>query len=397
MFLVKQYIKQQLKRYASLPKWHKVIVISAGSIIFIFLFTHIGAFFVNFKFNSASKFIVATSQVEQKNVKVNVRASGIVQPLTTIVVKSQVDGIILNATFIEGQMVEQGQLLFEIDPAPFQALYNQSVANLSKAQAELQNAQLQLQKSESLYKNKFVSEQDYEQAIANCEAAQATVQAAMAALDAAGVNLRFTKIYSPITGIAGQMLVDPGNAIKAAAGTSLVSINQINPVKVLFSIPEEHLPDLIKNIHNLDNLSVTAHTENTVCTEHFSKLAFVDNKVNSLNGMIALKAEFCNCNLAFWPGQFVGVSLTIKNLLNTLVVPNRAVQVGQQGTYVYVAIPVKHTKKSFFAKVKKTLVKIGPIIQDETAIIEGLQLKQIVITEGHSHLVDNEIVEIYAH
>ncbi|MGD0466456.1 MAG: efflux RND transporter periplasmic adaptor subunit [Gammaproteobacteria bacterium] len=397
MFFVKQKIKQYVKKYGNLSSWHKLIVGGCGLALTVFLFTHIVAFLVNFKFHTVPKFIVATDKVVQKNVNINVNASGTVQPLTTIIVKSQVDGIILNATFTEGQMVQQGQLLFEIDPCPLQALYNQAVANLSRDQAELENAKLQLQKSETLHVNKFVSDQDYQQAIANFNAATAVVQASMAALDAAGVQLRFTKIYSPITGVTGQILVNPGNLIKTAAGTGLVSINQINPINVLFSIPEEHLPELIKNINNLEKLTVMAHTEGRVCTEHLSRLTFVDNQVDSLNGMIALKAEFCNCNLAFWPGQFVNISITIKNLLDALVVPNRAVQVGQQGTYVYIAEPIKPNKKGIFAKVKKILVKTGPVLQDETAIIDGLQFGQIVVTEGHSHLVDNDIVEIYAY
>ena len=391
------FVKQCVKKYNNLSRWHKLIVGSCGLLLIVFLFTHAVTFFVNFKFNSLPKFIVATDKVVQKNVKVNVNASGTVQPLTTIIVKSQVDGVILNATFREGQMVQRGQLLFEIDPSPLQAVYNQAIANLARYQAELQNAQLQLQKSEKLYIDKFVSDQDHQQAIANFKAAKATVQASMAAVDAADVQLRFTKIYSPIAGVVGQILINPGNLIKTAAGTGLVSINQINPVNVLFSIPEEHLPELIKNISNLENLVVMAHTEGRACSEHRSRLTFVDNQVNSLNGMIGLKAEFCNCNLAFWPGQFVNIGVTIKNLLNALVVPNRAVQVGQQGAYVYVADPIKTHKKGCFAKVKKTLVKIGPVMQDETAIMDGLQFGQIVVTEGQSHLVDNDIVEIYAH
>ena len=124
---------------------------------------------------------------------------------------------------------------------------------------------------------------------------------------------------------------------------------------------------------------------------------FFDNKIDDLNGTITLKAEFCNCDLSLWPGQFVNVRLTVKKLPNALVVPNRAIQVGQQGAYVYVAEKTKNNKKSYFAKAKKTLVKTGPVLENETVVTDGVQAGQIVITEGHAHLIDNTIVEIYEH
>lgn len=332
-----------------------------------------------------------------KNIDVNVKASGIVQPLNTIMVKSQIDGTILNASFQEGQIVNKGQLLFEIDPLPLKAIYNQAVATLAKNEAELKNTILQLQKSERLYKNKFVSEQDYQQAQANFEVTQSIVQGSKAALDAAKLQFDFTKIYSPITGVAGQILVNPGNVIRSAAGTNLVNINQITPVNIVFSIPEDHLSELIKNINNLQNLPVKVHVENKKCKERFGKLIFINNEINNLNGMISLKAEFCNCDLAFWPGQFINVTLIIKKISNALVVPSRAIQVGQAGTYVYVAEKIKPNKQGYFAKVKRVLVKVGTMMQDEIEVIDGLQAGQIVVTEGHTHLVDDEIVEIYAH
>jgi multidrug efflux system membrane fusion protein len=220
---------------------------------------------------------------------------------------------------------------------------------------------------------------------------EASVQASVAAVESAKVQLDFTKIYSPITGVTGQILIDPGNAIKAATGVGLVNINQTNPVNVLFTIPEEYLPELIRNINNLEDLTVHLSGFSNV-----GKLIFIDNQVDNLNGTIALKAEFCNCDLALWPGQFVNISLVIKNLTNALIVPSRAIQICQQGAYVYVAEKIKTRKKSYVAKAKKTLVKIGDVIDSETVVISGLQDGQIVITEGQAHLIDNTIVEVYA-
>lgn len=371
---------------------NKLIKIFAGILIIIFLFTHVIKSILNFKFHSYAPLVVAVHPVMQKDVKINVTASGKVQPFSTVSIRPQIDGIILNTAFVEGQMVQKGQLLFEIDPASLQALHNQALANLERSKADLINADLQLQKYNKLYKNRFVSDQDYQQTLANFKMIEASVAASVAAVDAAKVQLDFTKIYSPITGVAGQIFVDTGNAVKAMTGTSLVNINQVNPINVLFNLPEEHLPELIKNINNLQELTVNLSGFNNV-----GKLIFFDNEVDNLNGTIALKAEFCNCDLSLWPGKFVNVSLAIKNLPNALVVPSRAIQVGQQGAYVYVTEKTKGNKKSYFAKAKKTLVTIGSVLDEETVIVDGLQAGQIVITEGHSHVADNSIVEIYEH
>lgn len=371
-------------------KNNKAIKIFAAILIVIFLFSHVVKSIFNFKFNSSSPFVVVAAPVLQKDVNINVKASGRVQPISTVIIKPQIDGIILNSSFIEGKIVHKGQLLFEIEPASLQAMYNQAVANLARSKADLQNADLQLQKYKKLYKNSFVSDQDYQQIVANFKMMEASSAAASAALDAAKVQLNFTKIYSPIHGVAGQILVDTGNAIKAASGVALVSINQVHPINVLFNIPEEHLSQLIKNINNLDKLAIKLPEFDNV-----GKLVFFDNQVNSLNGTIALKAEFCNCDLSLWPGQFVNISLTINKLSNALVVPTRAVQVGQQGTYVYVAQKTKNKKKSYYATAKKTFVTTGAVLKNETVITNGLQPGQIVVTEGHAHLIDNSIVEIY--
>ncbi len=385
-----ELVRSGFNKYYRFSKQYRLTAIACVLLLCVSLFTHVITIFSNFKFNSKQKFVVAASKVIQKNVKVDIGSSGNVQPLTTIVVKSQIDGIIINAGFKEGELVRSGQLLFEIDPEPLQAAYDQARANLARDRAQLQNSCLQLKKYEKLHRNKFVSDLDYEQILTNFKESEAMVQASIAAVDAARVQLEFTKIYAPITGTVGQILIDPGNAIKASAGASLVSINQMNPINVLFTIPEEHLPELIKNINDLENLEVKLGNE-----EKIGKLIFLDNQVNSLNGMITLKAEFCNCDLAFWPGQFVNIVLTIKQLSNALVVPSRAVQEGQQGAYVYIAEKIKDNKNSYFAKVKRVLVKTGPITKDQIVVVDGLQFGQTVVTEGHGHLTDDDIVEIY--
>lgn len=369
---------------------NKLIKIIAGILISIFLFTHVVKSLFNFKSYSSHPFTVAVIPVIAKDVSINLHASGKVQAATTIVVKPQVDGIIFNTHFTEGKMVQKGQLLFEIDPATLQAIYNQATANLARTKADFKNTELQLQKYKKLYKNSFVSTQDFQQILTNFEMSKASMQAATAAVEAAKVQLNFTKIYSPIAGVTGQILIDSGNAVKAGIG--LVSINQINPINVQFNIPEEHLPELIKNINSLDKLSVQlAEFKNA------GKLIFFDNQVDNLNGTVTLKAEFCNCDLTLWPGQFVNIILTVKKVPNALVVPNHAVKVGQQGTYVYIAEKIKNNKKSYLATAKKTLVTLGPVLGNETVIINGVQAGQIVITEGQAHLTDNATVEIYEH
>ncbi len=371
---------------------HKSIAITIVSLILVVLFGHYVRCLFKAKFaNNIQNFVVTAHAVQKKDIPIIINANGKVQSITSVLIKPQVDGIILNAYFKEGAMVTKGQLLFEIDPSTLQAIYNQATANLNRSLADLKNAELQLDKYTKLYQKKFIAEQDYQQILANFKISKANNEAATAALDASKVQLDFTKIYSPINGIAGQILVKPGNVIKMVSNVGLVNINQLNPIQVAFTVPDEYLAELSRNIGQLEKFKVKLTDYDKI-----GRLVFLDNHVDELSGTILLKAEFCNANYALWPGKFVNIDLHIKTLPQALVVPNRAVQFGQQGNYVYVVEKIKTFKNSYIGKTKRISVKITEIFNNETVISDGLQADQLVVTEGHGHLTDNMIVEIYA-
>lgn len=371
---------------------HKSIVITIVSLIFVFLFGHYVRLLFKIKFtNNIQNFVVKVHLVEKKDIPIIIHANGKVQPITSVLINPQVDGVILNAHFKEGSMVTKDQLLFEIDPSTLQAVYNQATANLNRSLADLKNAELQLDKYTKLYQKKIIAEQDYQQILANFKISKANNEAALAALDASKVQLNFTKIYSPINGIAGQILVKPGNVIKMSSNVGLVKLNQLNPIQVAFTIPDEYLSVLAENVNQLEKFTVKLTDYDKP-----GRLVFVDNHVDELSGTILLKAEFCNANYALWPGKYVNIDLHIKTLPQALVVPNRAVQIGQQGHYVYVVEKIKTFKNSYISKTKRISVKVDEIFNNETVILDGLQACQLVVTEGHSHLTDNMMVEIYA-
>ena len=387
---------------------HKKISIVAIILTTIFFVTHGIKYFFSPKPSSFAVMVVKVDPVIQKDVEVEILVSGLVQPSAIIGLQAQTNGTVLNTNFKKGQLVEKGQLLFEIEDSLQKAAYNQAIANLDKSKANLKNSELELKKHNELYDNNVISDQEYQQVLTKYEVAKAAYTEAEAGVDTAKIQLGYTKVYSPITGVAGEILLDPGNIVKAGAET-LVNIHQVNPVNILFNLSEAHLPDLMKSINNLDLFKVSLvdyYMGNSNCMNDIynynkdsnqGKLIFVNNTVDHLNGTIALKAEFSNNSLYLWPGQFVNLNFTIKKLADVLVVPSRAVQSSQQGTYVYVAEKKKRSKKQF-AKVKKTLVEIGSILKEEIVIINGLSKGQMVVTEGHGHLIDNSIVEMtYEH
>ena len=371
---------------------HKSMAITIVSLILVVLFSHYIRYLFKIKFTkNIQNFVITAHPVQKKDIPIIINANGKVQSITSVLIKPQVDGMILNAYFEEGSMVTKGQLLFEIDPSTLQAVHNQATANFNRSLADLKNAELQLDKYTKLYQKKFVAEQDYQQILANFKISKANNEAAIAALDASKVQLDFTKIYSPINGIAGEILVKPGNVIKMASNVGLVNINQLNPIQVAFTVPDEYLSELAKNVNQSEKFKVKLTDYNKL-----GRLVFLDNHVDELSGTILLKAEFCNANYVLWPGKFVNIDLHVKTLTQALVVPNRAVQFGQQGNYVYVVEKIKNFTNSYIGKTKRVSVKISEIFNNETVILDGLQADQSVVTEGHSHLIDNMVVEIYA-
>jgi multidrug efflux system membrane fusion protein len=272
---------------------------------------------------------VVTAQVTAKTVPEQIQAIGNVQAYATVAVKARVDGELTGVYFKEGQAVHKDELLFTIDPRPLQAQLSQTEANLARDQALLQNALAEERRYADLIRKNFASQETYVQVRTNLAAAQATVRADEAAIENAKLQLAYTHIYSPLDGIAGQLLIQSGNLIKANDSNPLVVIDQISPIYVEFAVPEQYLP-AIRNHMASSPLAVQVAPEGED-TKPVGSLTFIDNSVDTATGTIKLKATFANLDRTLWPGQFVRIKLLLAEQENVIVLPSQAVQFGPQG------------------------------------------------------------------
>ncbi|PYQ26910.1 MAG: efflux RND transporter periplasmic adaptor subunit [Acidobacteria bacterium] len=319
---------------------------------------------------------VTVAQVVKKNVPLEIEAIGNVQPLSTVEIRALAGGQLMRVWFKEGDDVARGQMLFTIDPRPYQATLQQAQANLARDEALLRNAESQQARYDDLVKKDYVTKEEYSRIVSAAEAARAVAAADRAAAENARLQLSYCEIRSPITGRTGGLKVYAGNLVKANDTTPLVVINQIEPVRVQFSIPQDQLA----TIHT----SVTTNTE-VHAGQARGTLSFIDNAVDPRTGTIALKATFPNRDRSLWPGQFVTVAMKVAERDDAIVVPARAVQVGQKGQYVYV--------------VNGNAVEMRPIavfrtIGQDTIVDKGLAVGEVVVTDGQLRLTPKSKIEI---
>lgn len=321
----------------------------------------------------------------QKAVPIQIRAVGNVEPYTTVSVKSQVTGVLQQAHFKEGQDVKKGQLLFTIDSRPLEAALKQAEANLARDVAQLKNLREQVRRYAELVEKNYVSREQYDQIKTNADAAESVVDADKAAVDNAKVQLSYCYIYAPVNGRVGSLLINEGNLIRLNDGAPLVVINQINPINVTFAVPEQHLADLKRHMAG-GKLKADARFQSDEGRPEQGVLAFVDNAVDRSTGTIKLKAEFSNQERRLWPGQFVNVALTLATQGDAVVIPSEAVQVGQEGQYVFV---VKEDKR-----VEVRPVTIGSTNEGLAIIAKGLAVGEQVVREGQFLLGPESRVDI---
>jgi membrane fusion protein, multidrug efflux system len=327
---------------------------------------------------------VTVASVIAKTVPVRLYAIGNVEPFTTVAVKARVDGQILSVHFNEGDEVRQGQLLFEIDPRPFAAALQQVQANLLRDRALVDRAADQEKRYKELLQKKFISPDAYGQVKTNLDSAAATIRADEASIASARLQLEYCSIRSPVTGYAGKIAIQRGNLVKANDTGPLVTINQVVPIYVSFSVPEQNLSDV--RLHQAKgDLHVQANVPH-VATPIEGKLIFVDNSADLSTGTIKLKATFPNKDKAMWPGQFVNVGLTLYEQRDAIVAPSVAVQNGPNGQYVFV-LKTDQT-------VEMRPIKIARTEGDATVVAGGLQVGDQVVTVGQLRLAPGMRVDI---
>jgi len=320
---------------------------------------------------------------------IEVAAIGNVQSIATVMIKSRIDGEIAQVHFEEGQEVKAGDLLFSLDDRVARAQLQQSEANLERDRAQLRRFQLEVARQTGLANRGIAPAQKLEDVMTSEAVFEATVRATEAAVETARISLNFTTIRAPITGRTGAVALKRGNVVKAVdtvpTVTPMVIITQLRPIYVTFTVPERHLGDLRASLVS-GRLPVVVTIPGSPLNPIAGQLTFIDNQVDAATGTVALKATFANDDGRLWPGQFVNVTVTLGVQANALAVPSTAIQVGQNGPYVFVIRPD--------STVELRLVRVDRSVTNKAVIAEGLAAGERVVVDGQLRLTNGTRVTV---
>jgi multidrug efflux system membrane fusion protein len=327
---------------------------------------------------------VKIGDVMQQNIPVQINAIGNVEAYNTVSVKTLVGGEIIGVHFKDGQDVQQGDVLFQIDPRPYEAALKQAEAQLARDVAQAKNSEEQARRYEILVQKDYVSKDQYDQLRSTADSLAAAVQADKANVDNGRLQLAYCTIKSPIDGRVGSVLINKGNVIKANDLT-MVTINKIAPIYVTFSLPEQNLANIKKYMAE-GSLQVDAVIPGDENRPAHGKLTFINNAVDTATGTIQLKGTFENKDKRLWPGQFINVVLTLTTQRNAVVMPAAALQTGQQGQYVFVVKP------DF--TVESRPVTVAWSYGDLAVVAQGVTPGEKVVTDGQLNLITGVHVEL---
>jgi multidrug efflux system membrane fusion protein len=321
---------------------------------------------------------VVVAQAEKGDIGVYVTGLGTVTPLNTITVTTRVDGQLMNIFYKEGDTVTKGESLVEIDPRPFQVQLEQAQGQLAKDQAALQNAQIDLQRYEQLITKNAVSQQILQTQRSTVTQAQATIKTDQANIDSAKLNLTYAHITAPISGRIGLRLVDPGNFVSASSNTPLLVITQMEPISVIFTIPEQQVPAVRTALRANKSLPVDAMDRDAQDVIGSGALTTLDNQIDPTTGTLRLRATMPNKDDALFPNQFVNARMLLQKKKGVTLIPNAAVQRNAQTTFVY------RVKDDQSVEIRN--VKLGTVDEQHSEVAMGLQPHDIVVTQGVDRL-----------
>ena len=317
--------------------------------------------------------VVKATKAVAKPMPVLIEAVGTVEPQHSVQVRAQVSGVLQSVQFKEGDLVKAGQLLFQIDSRTFEASYRQAEAQLARDMAQLENAKVQQERLEPLLKREFITRQEFDVAVTSTKSLDAVVAADRAQLEQARIQLEFSRIHAPISGRTGALAIKPGNLVPTAGGgVPLVTINSTDPILVSFSIPERQLEE-IRRFQNEKDMRIEILPDRTGPAASEGRLVFIDNTVTPQTGTVLLKTRVLNKNETLWPGQFVNVRIVLKIEPEAVVVPEAAVQPGQDGSFVYMIDPD--------SRVLVQAVQVARQIGSDVVIAKGIKAGDQVITE----------------
>lgn len=319
---------------------------------------------------------VSTGVSSRQDVPVWLRGLGTVQALNTVTVRTRVDGTLDKFPVTEGQLVKQGTLLAVIDPRPYQAALDQAIAKKAQDDAQLTNARLDLQRYSNLAKNDFASHQQVDTQVAMVNQFVAALKGDDAAIETSQLNLSFCYLTAPFDGRVGLRLVDPGNVVHATDAGGIVTLTQVRPITVVFTLPQRDLPSIVEAMGSR-HLEVAAWSSDNKVALAQGTLLTPDNAIDTTTGTIRMKATFLNQDDKLWPGQFVAAQLLLRTEHQQVTVPSRAVQHGAAGLYVYVVRPDSTVQRQAIEGEDR-----GPVM----VVTKGLDAGQTIVLDGQSRL-----------
>ncbi len=332
---------------------------------------------------------VGTATAAFGDVKLVMSGLGTVTPLATVTVRTQINGILQQVAFTEGQMVHRGDFLAQIDPRPYQALLEQAQGALARDQALLRDARLNLQRYATLNRQDSISRQQVDTQHSLVDQYVGTVLTDQAAIDTQRINLAYCHIISPVDGRVGLRQVDAGNYVTTADANGIVVVTKLHPISVIFTLPEDDLPQIERRMAAGESLPVSAWDRGNSAQISTGALETIDNVIDVTTGTVRLRATFANADNALFPNQFVNAKLLVDTLRGAVLVPNPAVQTGTPGSFVYLVKPDDTAAMR--------VIKTGPSDAANTAVSSGLQAGDVVVVDGADRLKDGSKVRVPQH
>jgi multidrug efflux system membrane fusion protein len=321
---------------------------------------------------------VKVAEVTQASMPIRRRTIGWVEPIATVEIKSRVDSVIMEQRAADGQFVERGDVLFVLDDREARAAIARDEAAMAQHQAELQRARADLERTKTLVAKQTASKQTLDQVMAEARAAEAAVAADKAVLEADRLTLSYTTITAPIAGRLGAVAVTPGNLVSEHGDVALVTITQMQPIRVRFTLPDRDIDALRTALAQYPPAPVQVFTKGEKVPRAKGSLMFIDSSVDVASGTITAKAEFANDNLALWPGQYVDVEVELGVEPDAAIIPTVALQVGQDGLFVFVITPDN--------KAEMRKVTVSSSDADKSAVTAGLQPGERIVVDGQHRL-----------